>query len=543
MHAAPDTILHGGPILTVDKDMSVTGALAIRDGRVQATGSAADILALRGPQTELVDLAGRVAAPGFIEPHGHPMLTAFARGEPTVDISAINGYDTFDAVRAVIRRRIARAAPGEFLMFFGLDTALCRDMHEPSMDELDALAPDNPIAVQTANFHSMFLNRAALAHFGITAQTKDPPGGHIHRLPDGSPSGKLGERANALVLVPYAAALGEGRAIKVFQEWLWKFSKAGYTTTSEQGALPYYIPFFDNMVSGGRGPVRVRLYHAMNTDMVVGAPLGHGDDYFSVIGCKLLADGSPFVGNIWTSRPYLNTDVTLNGMGLKQDHVGQMNWTAEEIVNLVDRYAAQGWQVSVHVQGDLTFDVVLDAFEAAIIKHKLTDHRFRLEHCALMQPRHIERAMELGVTCSFFLSHLYYWGEVLRDSMFGPDRAATYMPMGDAWRAGMRTSVHCDPPMTEPDPIRCLSLAATRRTRNGETIGAAQALPVDEALRAITINAAWQLKMEDRIGSLEPGKLADITLLDANPLTVAPEKLIDIKVLGTWMAGKQVWQA
>ena len=259
MHTAADTILYGGPILTVDRDMSVAEALAIRDGRVQAVGKAAEILPLRGAETEMVDLARRVVVPGFIEPHGHPMLTAFSRGEPTVDISAINGYDTFDAVRAVIRRRVERAKPGEFLLFFGLDTALCQDMHEPSMDELDALAPDNPIAVQTANFHTMFLNRAALARFGITDKSEDPPGGHIHRLPDGNPSGKLAERANALVLVPYAAELGEGRAVKVFQDWLWKFSRAGYTTTSEQGALPYYIPFFEKMVAGGRGPVRVRL--------------------------------------------------------------------------------------------------------------------------------------------------------------------------------------------------------------------------------------------------------------------------------------------
>jgi predicted amidohydrolase YtcJ len=543
MPAVADTILHGGSILTVDQDMAVAEALAICDGRVQAVGDLADILKLRGSDTTMIDLAGRVATPGFIEPHGHPMLTAFARGEPTVDISAIHGYDTFDAVRAVIRRRAAHAQPGEFLLFFGLDTALCRDMHEPSLDELDALAPDNPIALQTANFHTMFLNRAALAHFCITDKTKDPPGGHINRLPDGAPSGKLEERANALVLVPYAAALGESRAVKVFSEWLWKFSRAGYTTTSEQGALPHYILFFDNMVAGGRSPVRVRLYHAMNSEMIVGAPLDHGDDYFSVVGCKLIADGSPFVGNIWTSKPYLNTDVTLKGMGLAPDHIGQLNWKPEEITDMVDRYAAQGWQVSVHVQGDLTFDVVLDAFEAAIHKHKLKDHRFRLEHCALLQPRHIERAMQLGVTCSFFLSHLYFWGEVLRDSMFGPERAATYMPIGDAWRSGMRTSVHCDPPMTEPDPIRCLSLAATRRTRRGEVIGAGQTVPVAEALRAITINAAWQLKMEDRIGSLEPGKLADITLLDANPLEVAPENLINLKVLGTWVAGKPVWQA
>lgn len=543
MPAAADTILQGGPILTVDRDMSVAEALAIRDGRVLAVGKAAEILALRGPQTEMVDLGGRVALPGFIEPHGHPMLTAFARGEPTVDISAINGIDTFDAVCAIIRRRVAKAKPGEFLLFFGLDTALCQDMHEPSMDELEALAPENPIAVQTANFHTMFLNRAALAHFGISAETKDPPGGHICRYPNGAPTGKLEEKANILVLVPYAAALGESRAVKVFEEWLWKFSHAGYTTTSEQGALPYYIPFFDNHVLGGRGPVRVRLYHAMNPGMVVGAALDHGDDYFSVVGCKLIADGSPFVGNIWTSKPYLNTDVTLKGMGLAPDHIGHLNWKPEEIIDLVDRYAAQGWQVSVHVQGDLTFDVVLDAFEAAIKKYDLKDHRFRLEHCALMQPRHIERAMQLGVTCSFFLSHLYYWGEVLRDSMFGPERAAGYMPIGDAYRAGMCTSVHCDPPMTEPDPIRCLSLAATRRSRKGEAIGADQAIPVPEALRAITSNAAWQLKMEDRIGSLEPGKLADITLLDRNPLEIPPEELIDLKVLGTWVAGKPVWQA
>ncbi|MCU4162031.1 amidohydrolase family protein [Acidiphilium sp. AL] len=536
-----DLILSADEIVTVDPLMSTVEAVAIQGGRILATGSRKAMLEHADAHTKIHELPGRTVFPGFVEAHGHPLLTGLSRGDPTVDIRAVN-IPSFDAAMATVRRRAAKTTPGEFILFFGLDPQLHEGMHEPSIDELDRLAPDNPVAVQTSNFHVMFLNQKALTHFNLTPQTKDPTGGKIHRAADGKPTGKLEEKATRLVLEPYWAALGEERAEREFDVWLWKHARGGYTTTAELGISSAMFPLLDRLLTQRDAPVRIVGYQMALPDGATITNRDHGDDRFRMVGIKLIADGSPFAGNIWVSRPYLNTQMTLKGMALGRDHTGHMNWTPEEIGTIIDRYASEGWQIAVHVQGDRTFDVVLDAFEAAITRYDLKDHRFRIEHCALPRPEHIARAVKLGVTFSFFLSHLYYWGEALRDGMFGEDRAAQYMPIGSALRAGMdRVSVHCDAPMTDPDVVRCLHLAVNRRTEKGAVIGPEQTIPVDDAIRAVTIHAAWQLQMDDRVGSIEAGKYADFTVLDCNPRRIARDSMMDVRVLETWLGGKRVW--
>lgn len=287
--------------------------------------------------------------------------------------------------------------------------------------------------------------------------------------------------------------------------------------------------------------MRVRAYERINAEQTTVAEPENGDDIFRIGGVKIWADGSPFVGNIWLNRPYLDTDLTINRMGLPKGNTGSMNYEPDQLLETLVTHAARGWQLSTHVQGERAADVVLDCYEQAIRAHPKSDHRFRLEHCATLRDDQIERAMKLGVVCSFFPNHLYYWGEPIADAMFGPDVAARYMPFGSAAQAGMRFSLHCDAPMTDPDPLQCAQIAVTRQTQNGRVIGPEQCVDIDQALKAVTINAAYQLFMDDRVGSIEVGKYADFVILEQNPRKVDPATLGNISVLGTWLGGRQVW--
>jgi predicted amidohydrolase YtcJ len=181
---------------------------------------------------------------------------------------------------------------------------------------------------------------------------------------------------------------------------------------------------------------------------------------------------------------------------------------------------------------------VLDAYEQALRGIERTDHRWRLEHCALITPEDVARAARLGVALSFHANHVYYYGAELRESILGAARARRLMPVGTAVRAGHRVSLHTDSPMYPPEPLRLMRTVVTRKTRTGEKLGAGEAITAEQALRAVTIDAAWQLFAEDSCGSIEPGKHADFTVLERNPLEAPPEELDEIAVTGTWLGGR-----
>ena len=206
------------------------------------------------------------------------------------------------------------------------------------------------------------------------------------------------------------------------------------------------------------------------------APAAHR---FAQIGMKLWADGSPWQGNIATSFPYLDTDAT-RAMGLGSCHHGAMNYTAEQLHELAGAFAEQGWPLACHVHGDVAIDVVLDAYEAAAARTGGEDRRPRLEHCGAMRPDQYERAAGLGVTVSLFIQHLWYWGDVLVDGLFGPEHGGRWMAARSALDAGVRISLHNDGMVTPPDPLGNIATAVNRRTKgSGRVIGAEQCISVD----------------------------------------------------------------
>lgn len=202
----------------------------------------------------------------------------------------------------------------------------------------------------------------------------------------------------------------------------------------------------------------------------------------------------------------------------------------------------RGWQIACHVHGDGGVDTILDVYEEALRRNPRDDHRLRLEHVGAIRPDQLRRAAELGVTCSIFVDQIHYWGDVIVDDLFGAQRGSRWMPAGSAVAAGMRISLHNDPPVTPEEPLRNISVAATRVAPSGRVLAPEERLTVEQAIRAQTIDAAWQLFAEDAIGSLQVGKYADMVVLSADPRTVPPEQIADLAVRATFLAGRQVYR-
>ncbi len=530
-----DRIFFGGPIVTMDAAVPRAEAVAVTDGRIVAVGSRAEIEALASADTVRTDLKGNTLLPGFVEAHSHPLMSAMAWGDPVVDVRAVH-VPTYEAVLEKMRRRIAKATPGEVIWFLGLDPQLHAGMKEPSREDLDALAPNHAIVVQTINFHGVFINTKALEAFGIDADYTPPLGGKFVRAADGLPW-KFAETAAWQLCNRFYEMCGDERKIRSFNEWVLKFVKAGYTTTSEIMIEPGASRMLQSAIKARRNPLRVVGYEGKHLGGEVSVPLNFGDDDFRVIGTKLHGDGSVLLGNVWTTHPYLNNEMTLKGMGLPENSTGHPNLTPEKLYDLVSKYVREGWQMSVHAHGDRTIDMVLDAYEKVIAEVPKISGPLRIEHCGTMREDQIDRAIRLNVACSYFLPYIYHWGEALRDFLLGEEAAARFVPAGSAIRKGMRASFHCDSPMTWPDALVCLHVAVNRRTLKGAVIGPEQCVTMDQALRAITIDAAYQLQMEDKIGSIAAGKLADFVVLGQDPLACDPERILQVPIIRTIIGG------
>jgi predicted amidohydrolase YtcJ len=260
---------------------------------------------------------------------------------------------------------------------------------------------------------------------------------------------------------------------------------------------------------------------------------------FRQIGVKAWSDGSPWIGNIATSFPYLDTQATRD-LGLEPHHIGTANYTTEQLLAIAEPYAAGGWQIACHAHGDKAIDSTLDVYEQIITRYALSDHRFRLEHCGAMTPAQFARAASLGVTVSLFVDHITYWGEVLVDDLFGPEHGGAWADAGAAFAAGHRATFHNDGWVTPNEPFRNMAVAETRTTRSGFRMPGGTPVTRAQALAGQTTNAAWQLFSEHEVGSLAPGLFADFIVVDRDPVTVTADELAETAVRATYLAGVKV---
>ncbi|MEP3279023.1 MAG: amidohydrolase [Stappiaceae bacterium] len=534
------TLFFGGTIIAVDEDLQEPEAVLVQDGRIAFVGTLAEAEQVAGQTPARIDLAGKFLLPGFIDAHSHPLWSAKTRGAPVVDVRA-ETVPTYDAVLAKIERKVAAAHPGEHLLFFGLDAQLHHGFEAPTRTQLDAIAPDNPLGIQTSNCHALYLNSSGLQACGLDENTPTPTGSIIEKDPSGKLTGKIAEAITWRAIETFYDAWGDDRLNDEFKAGIDEFIRNGITTTTEHLYLPFYKAYYLSALKKGWPLPRIAAYQqAVAADMQV-EPMDVGDERLWMAGVKIHADGSPFIGNIWLTEPYLDNAITRRRMGLQPGHTGGLNYPQDYFENMVRTYVAQGWQMTIHTQGDRTIDMVLDLLENVLAETPRPDHRFRLEHCALMRDDQIDRAINLGVLSSFFINHITHWGAPIEDVLFGPTRAAHYVPAGTAARRGMRISLHADTPMTDPSCLELMQAAMTRKAGDGRIVGPDECLDAPTALKAVTIDAAYQIGKDDMLGSITSGKHADFVVLDANPLTAIPETLRSIRVKQTWLAGECVW--
>ncbi len=530
---AADLVING-TVLTVDDAQPTAEAIAVSDGRIVAVGSRADVESWIGPDTQTLDTGDGCVMPGLVEAHGHPLMEAIVLSDRMVDIRPVTMRDADDVIAAIRGEVAKRGSDGAFLV--GWDALLQTGLPDPTLAWLNETAPDSPLVIIHNSGHKAFFNTAAAASAGITRDTPDPKGSKYGRDANGDLDGTAEESAAVFSLL--LAAIDPSAYPAMLRAELGRLNRAGLTTCSEMAFDGSFRPVLEQMRDDLT--VRLRVYEMSNPSMSTDMTPANGDDMFRQVGIKIWWDGSPWIGNIDLSFPYLDTDAT-RSIGVTPGSCGHANYTREQLVEIVGAYFPKGWPMSCHVQGDAGVDPILDIYEDALQRWPRDDHRLRLEHVGAISDAQLQRAHDLGVTCSIFVDQIHYWGDIIVDGLFGTEHGSRWMPCGSAVKTGMRISLHNDPPVTPEEPLRNISVAVTRTAPSGRVIGPEQRITVEQAIRAQTIDAAYQLFADDIIGSLEVGKYADMVMLSADPRTVPPEEIADLEVRATFLAGKQVY--
>ncbi|MGE2730322.1 amidohydrolase [Mycolicibacterium vaccae] len=536
-------ILTAGVVITMDDAVPRASAVAVADGRIVAVGDVDDCrVAL--PGAAVVDTGAAVLAPGFVEPHGHPLISGVATQAPARSIAPWD-CPTWADVQRVFAEAVAGTDPQTPLWFAGFD-ALLHGHPAPDAEELDGIFGDRVAVVTDNSGHGVYFNSALIRQYAWdTEPPTDPVAAHYGRTPDGHLNGQ-GFELPVLTAVtgPLLAQMGD--PLLSGARYFALMSRGGYTSASDMTYDPKFAAGYEALAAAPSCPLRVSMWEmSISETYSNAASFAAGDEWLTKAGVKLWTDGSPWVGNIAISFPYLDTEATRTA-GIDPATAGgaqSMNYRREQLDAILDRAAPAGWQMAFHANGDLAITLALDAYEDALRRHRLlgTDHRWRLEHCGAGTRAHFDRAAALGVHVSLAPFQYYYWGDLLDGAMFDSAHGAAWAAFADAVASGACVSLHNDGSVSPPTPVVNIATAVTRRTRAGGVHRPDQAISLDQAWRAQTIDAARTLRREHLVGSIAVGKLADLVELTADPWTVDPDRLIDeVRVTGTWLGGHRV---
>ena len=540
-----DRIWSGGPILTMVDGAMRAEALAEKNGIILGVGSAEQIMAMRGPETEVIDLAGRTMIPGFVDAHGHVFMVGIqalsANTLPAPD-GTVNDIPTLQQVlRDFANAQPDRVAAAGLILGFGYDDAQLIEQRHPTRDELDAVSTDIPLYAVHQSGHLGVANSKALEIAGITADTPDPSGGVIRRREGGTePNGVLEENAANLVIGKLLGGLDEEANRAIFRAGTELIASFGYTTAQEGRSIPPVTQLMKAVATQEGLDIDVVTYMdvLVDRDFIVENQSREYTDRFRIGGAKLTIDGSPQGFTALRDRPYFNPP-----KGFRADYAGYANATGDQVFDAVDWAFSNDVQILVHANGEGASDILIGAVETATETHGPADRRPVLIHGQFLREDQVDAYNRLDVFPSLFPMHTFYWGDWHRDRTVGPAAADNISPTGWVRERGMMFSSHHDAPVAFPDSMRILDATVTRRSRSNDIIGPAQRVDVLTALKSLTIWPAYQHFEEGRKGSLETGKLADLVILSDDPTAIDPETLDSLTVLETIKEGETIYEA
>jgi len=530
-------------IVTMDPAAPTAEAIGVSSDTISVVGTraAAESWAANsgGGSPEIIDLNGATVVPGLIDSHSH--ITAGSLWGAHANCSSVT-CQSIEEVQAQIEALAKQKEPGQWVMGFGYDDTGIADMRHLTYADLDAVSTEHPIFISHVSGHLAYMNSKALELAEITSATPNPSGGEIHKDDAGEPTGLLLENAafDARKLLP----LPDRDGIKeLLLKKIADYNATGLTSTHDGGiglssSGPNFISIFNELDHAGELNIRVYgniIMQAWPEYKKLGFRSGFGSNYFRIGGVKWFQDGS--IQGL--------TGALLDDYHEKPGWRSELIYPQEQLNEMFCEAQAAGEHIIVHGNGDAAIESILQALELAQEKHPREDNRHMLIHCQMANPayNHIERIIALGVIPSYFINHIYYWGDRHKDIFIGPERAARLNPLGSSLEKGMIFSAHSDYPITPIDPLFTIHCAVNRLTRSGDVLGPDERISPLEALKTFTTHAALCSFEEDIKGSIEVGKLADLTVLSDDILTVEPTTIKDIQVLRTVVGGKTVFEA
>ncbi len=538
------TIFYNAQVVTMDDTQPSAQAVLVQDGVIRAVGSDRDILAQTDVDTSLRDLEGNALLPGFIDPHSHFTAVAYSLLMVNARPAPSGPCDTRELLLAEFQKGLQAGGRdgGDWLMGMGYDPAAFPDKAGITRLELDTVSAEVPICCIHASGHMAVLNTTALKLVGYWGNYTVPAGGTVELLPDGTPSGLITELA---YLSPEVQAKiqapGFERVLNALQRASDLYASFGITTGQDARVK---LRESQLLAAGGqRGAIAIDVVGIAAQDaaeqlLVKGQKVGPYHNHIRMGGYKIFLDGSPQGKTAWLSQPY---HVPPEGSG--PDYRGFPIYADEEVVRAAKICLENDWQLNVHCNGDEACEQLIRCYGRAVGEtgiHK--DLRPVMIHAQTVRADQLDRMAQMGMAVSFFLDHVYFWGDWHFESVLGPRRAETISPIRWALDRGVHATMHQDSPVVDPNIMLAVHNAVNRKTLSGRVLGQEQRISVLEALRAVTISGAYQIFEEDRKGSITPGKLADLVILGENPLTADTGRLRDIPVLETIKEGKSIYR-
>jgi predicted amidohydrolase YtcJ len=540
---AADTIYLGENIVTMDPDAKDTQAVAVANGMIIAVGTRDDVLRHKGKSSEILDLGSKALLPGFIDAHGHFTFQAMLLSAVNLSSPPVGQVTNIEDLKNTLKSHIAamKIPAGQWVVGYGYDESLMSEGRHPTRADLDAVSTDHPIYLLHVSGHLGSGNSLALQAGGIGPDSADPEGGVIRRMADGkTPNGVLEERAQSAVQAklptptPQQALAGLAAAQKLYASY-------GITTVQDGAASQPSIDLVRAANAQGLLSLDIISYLYLQKPEQILPPaeeFGHYDGRFKLGGVKLVLDGSPQGKTAYLSHPY---HVVPDGQ--ENDYRGYPNYPTDEVNAMVSKVLTHNVQLIAHANGDAMEEILIDAVAASYARGVKGKGRSVMIHAQTVREDQLDRMAQLGMIPSFFSSHVFFWGDYHRDSVLGPVRGARISPTKSALDRNMIFTTHNDSPIVPPDMIRLLWATSQRETRSGKILGAEQRIPIYDALKSVTVNAAYQNFEEGIKGSIAVGKHADFVILSENPLKLRPADLLKLKVMQTISRGKTVFVA
>ncbi len=539
-----DAIYFGGDIITMEGDSAVYAeAIAVKDGKISFVGTRADADKLKGDSTVINDLQGKTLLPGFIDPHSHFMSSLAMTKQANCQPEPAGPANDIPGIIKSLQEEKTRfnIKDGEPIIGYGYDENAMPNGILLNRDDLDKAFPNNPVLVLHVSMHGAVLNSKAMAQFGISAKTKTVPGGIIVRKPGTNEPYGLIMEMNYLPIYAGLPVASKEEQLEQLKEGQMFYAAAGVTTAQEGATHMPDVLFLEQGAKENRlfiDVISYPLFTEMDTLFKVydSTQFGVYRNHFKLGGIKITSDGSPQGRTAFFTTPYLH-----GGPAGEKNWYGNASFSQDVFNQLLKRIYDKGLQAYVHANGDAAIDMLLRADSIASGNDFTKDRRTTVIHAQFTRKDQLDKYVQYKIIPSFYTEHTFFFGDTHIKNR-GMKQASFESPMHTAFSLGLRPTNHTDFNVVPIDQMFVVWTAVNRISRNGVVIGPEERITAYQALQCITTNAAYQYFEENSKGSLKQGKLADLVILDQNPLKVDGMKIKDIRVLETIKEGKTIYK-